>query len=434
MEKIIVSAYCLYPDHKSSEGIVNKNWIDIVNEDSEHIKVVSQKKILAIDANKNFYNRKSRCLNILYKILKKPKKNLLKISYSICNKIFKLFVKDKNLTLVNYLWVKKQTKQLNLLQNEVSNNVYWGRILPLISLEPILNIYKKEKVPFIVNVNDPIVFNSDKGNSSQEEQVFINTINRAQCWTFPSQKLAAYFSEKYKLELSRCFVIPHAMRQQDILYGDYQKSINQKIKIIYTGTFYKSAFTKEFSEGLKRFCQLKESENIEFTFILSQYDNESIKWLKESIKDVKILTKLQREEVLEITSKANCVLVVDAITHSNLLKGKFVEAMSFGIPVLAVTYKNSVMDNVVREYGSFSAYQDVENDIFEKLKLANTMINSEKWNESFIMKRETVMAKISEESIQTTTQQIVAYAKNRFLWEKGELTIKPIAPSNCNWP
>ena len=50
-------------------------------------------------------------------------------------------------------------------------------------------------------------------------------------------------AEKYNLDKERCFVIPHAYTPFNSCYTRKKGDI---IKILYTGTFYKSAFTKEF--------------------------------------------------------------------------------------------------------------------------------------------------------------------------------------------
>ncbi len=176
------------------------------------------------------------------------------------------------------------------------------------------------------------------------------------------------------------------------------------------------------------------SRNIEFTFILSQFDEASILWLKEAIPQVQIYTKLTRDKVIEITSGVDCVFVVDAHSHSNLLKGKLVEAISLGIPVLAVTYRESLMDKIVQEYGGVCGYQDIENDIFNKLSLVYQNLRNENWVNNFCKKRESVMFRMSEDVIFEKTKMISEFAKKRFLWENNKKNIKPTYPKNCNWP
>lgn len=383
--KIIVSAFSIYPDFKSSEGIVNKNWIDIISKKKDTIYAVSLKRTLQVKGGK-VKSVNNSLITYLYKYSKSSKKSLIGVLYRVCNKLYCSLFKNENLTLVNALWVKRQNKKLNQLLKKPLQCVFYARVLPIYSLQPLLEIYKEQPIPFIVNLNDPICSVQSENSISFEEKLFIETIDKAQCWTFPSKRLSDYFVSKYNIDKSRCFVIPHAMKEQKILFSETSRS-KEKLKFIYTGTFYKSAFTKAFSNSLKEFNKLEIARDIEFTFILSQFDDASILWLKESIPEVRIVTNLPYKEVLKATSKVDCVLVVDSQAHCDLLKGKFVEAMSFGIPILAITYKNSVMDKVVLEYGCLSSYQDCKDDIFNKLILMRENLLNPLWIKNFCINR-----------------------------------------------
>jgi hypothetical protein len=437
MEKrqtIVVCAHCVYPHIRSSEGIVNRNWIDILSERYSNLGVLSSKKSINIINDTLLINVDNKVLKTIYYWSKLPKNSFLGFLYRIINRIsLKLFTLSKESSLYEMLWVKIQTKNiLKITNSSIDNTVFWSRILPTFSILPILNAWSQKRIPFIVNINDPFQ-NNLKNGQTYDDKILIETLDKAQCWTFPSKRLALFMANKYNLDVNRCFVIPHAMREQDKIY-DGEKHVEGKLKFVYTGTFYKSAFTESFGIELLKFSSSEEFKKIEFIFILSQYDNFSLQWIKKNIPNAIIHTKLDRDKVLKITADADCMLVIDSIIHQDLLKGKLIEAISQGLPILAVTYPNSVMDNVVKEYGGISSYQNIENDILDKLTSLVKNLESRKWRSDFCKKRRTVMKKISEENIAKATIEITHYALERFLWKEGKIKKEPIAPINYNWP
>ncbi|APY00730.1 glycosyltransferase family protein [Lacinutrix venerupis] len=421
MKKILISAYAVYPEIASSEGVVNKNWIDIIKKNNvEHILFSSQTSVLK---KRNTYLRQ------IFSFYKSNRNSLKGILYLLLNKSFKIFVNSNEVdSLYQYLWLKFQKKSYNkIIKKDI---VVWVRVLPMFSVLPVIN--NLIKTPIIININDPLDLNNSRNNNG--EKILLNAIKETQCWTFPSYKLAMQIAEKYNLDKERCFVIPHAMQEQKVLYEKRDKPKTKKLKFVYTGTFYKSAFTKEFGDGLQKFYKTSKGKEIEFTFILSQYDNASIEWIKKTLPDAKILFKLSREEVLKIIRYVDCMLVVDAFTHQNLLKGKLIEAISFGIPILGISYKNAVMDNVLKEYGCLTGYQEIEDDIFNKLEQTYNNIKDDSWNKQFYIERKNVMQKISEDYIYKATIDISDYAYKRFMWTSGIVTEKPKNILNYNWP
>ncbi len=421
----IISAYSVHPDQKSSEAIVNTNWLDVYSSTRKDIYLLSSFNNYRYISGKRQLQKKLRLITFLYK----QSKGVGKFFYSLSNKIYRILSGSKY-SLQIALWINKETRVLDTLLKD--GDVVWSRILPVVSLQPILNVFKIKAFPFIVNVNDPInpsVF--DKNNLNAEQLTFLETKNIAQAWTFPSSKLADRMADNYDLDRKRCFVIPHAMRQVEDLYIRNLKK--KSINILYTGTFYKSAFTEDFKNSLIAFCKLEQIVNVNFIFVLSQYDEASISWLKTSIPNVTLKFKLDRTEVLKLVKQADCMFVVDSILHTELLKGKLIEAIAFGIPVFAITYKKSIMDKVVVAYGSVSAYQDTKDDILNKLNLFISQINDLQWLNTFYKERRTVLNLISEDYITQATKQVNEFALGRFRVNELEQN-DVVAPNHLNWP
>lgn len=424
-KRSIISAYSVHPDQKSSEAIVNTNWLDIYSSTTKNIYLLSSFNNYRYISGKKQLQKKLRIITFLYK----QSKGVGKFIYSFFNKIYRILSGSKY-SLQIALWINKETRVLNTLLKD--GDVVWSRVLPVVSLQPILNVFKTKRFPLIINVNDPInpsIF--DKNNLNVEQLTFLETKNIAQAWTFPSSKLADRMADNYDLDRKRCFVIPHAMHQVKDLYIRNLKK--KSINILYTGTFYKSAFTEDFKNSLIAFCKLEQIVNVNFTFVLSQYDDASISWLKTSIPNVTLKFKLDRTKVLELVNQADCMLVVDSILHTELLKGKLIEAIAFGVPVFAVTYRNSIMDKVVVAYGGISAYQNAKDDILDKLKLLISQISDLQWLNSFYKERETVLNLISEDYIAEATSQVSKFALDRFRANKLQQN-NVVAPNHLNWP
>lgn len=402
--RIIIFAYAVYPNIQSSEGIVNRNWIDIISKNND--LVVLDSESTQYYENNDFIIREDLFLKKLKHVIKK-KVIILFFLFRFSNKIFKLLAINKKVNnLYTFLWVKRQKGKI--LRNHIidSNSVFWARLLPTFSLLPLLQYHHEMKIPIIVNVNDPLE------DDLFSEELILRSKPIVQSWTFPSYQLAKYFSEKYQIEIDNCFVIPHAMKEQR---GLYQNSFNKEVlNFLYTGTFYKGAFTETFLRQLSDFSKTELYCEVQFTFVLSQYDSDSLQLLKEVLPNIRILTNLSREEVLDMIIDADCMFVVDAKNHINLLKGKLAEAISFGLPVFSVSYEGSVMDEIVSNYGGFSSYQDVENQILIDLQEAVVNLKDNNWNREFLEKRIEIMNYFSERNISDLTNMITNLTINRF--------------------
>lgn len=422
--QLIVIAYSFYPEIKSSEGIVNFNWVEILKERSSRVQLLSVFTTVfrnEFDGDANWTSEICAILKNNYKNAKNPK-GLEGLIYRLKNKL------SSNIYNVpRYLieWNKLQLPKLLDILKSTNYTVVWIRVLPEMSLILPFETFKKTDFPLIINCNDPIIENEGAF------PFFTTLIPKTQCWTFPSLALRNKIAKRYHLDKERCFVLPHAMQHQKYLYQRNTK--NKKIKIVYTGTFYKNAFTNEFQNSLLKFNTSEAAIHVEFTFVLAQYDVESIIWLEESLDNVKIIKKLPRKDVLILTQQADIVLVVTAEMHSDLLLGKFAEAISFGVPILGVSYKNSVTDIVLSEYGTPCAYQNIKGDVYSKLLSLIQNINSPSWLSNFYNNRETVMMKFSEEQILESTNAVSTFAANRFnAIQQGTVIPKP--PQINNWP
>lgn len=394
---LLVCSYAISPELSSSEAFVNKNWIDILNKDCE-INLVSVFSSVKYNEHGEITTYKSKYLKFIYKFAKKNT-----VFYKISNKFFLLF-NTNYLSFYQYLWSSYQYNNIVKYTNCTnSNTLIYVRILPSFQLMPIIKYLKKYDVPLLINVNDPL----ENDQYSKSNIVKLNEYKIT--WTFPSERLLNNFAKLYSINTDNCFVIPHAMKKQDKLYF---KKNNSKLKFLYTGTLYKSAFSVNLLSQLKKISESEFGEKIEFHFVFIQYTNETIIELKKYLPKAIIDYKLNREKVLELINEADCLLVLDAPSHVDLLKGKLAEGISFGMPIFSISYPDSVMDKVVKEYGGFSSYENINHDVFEKLKDSYLKISDINWNEEFYKKREKTMNYFSSENIQNNTKKVLEYAIN----------------------
>lgn len=424
IKNIFIVAFAFHPQLKSSEGVVNANWFGILQKNTRCFLISAWTTLKYSKNDKSFVNLNSFFLEQIYVLSRSKRKTLSVVLFKIVNKIILSF---SRFNLFQNLWIYFQTKQIIKFNSLENRNVFWLRLLPVWPVKTIVIAHKKKAFPLIINCNDPLsVLDNEESDFQQCNKI-------AQCWTFPSIRLANYFSKKYDLERNRCFVIPHAMRKQEIIFN-FNINKNKKLSFLYAGTFYKSAFSESFKQQLTEFGRSEIGKNVEFIFILSQYDKtESIAWLKEALPDVILKFKLERSEVLEYLKKADCILVIDSESHGDLLKGKLVEAFSFGVPVFAVTYKNSVMDLLVNKYGSVCCYQNLEKDVLLKFYKIVENLNSENWRKNFCEQRAQIITLISEEQIFELTNSINNFAFERFLWQQNENLSYPKQPESIDW-
>jgi glycosyltransferase involved in cell wall biosynthesis len=418
--KLVICSYAMYPEVASSEGIVNSNWFAIMkgNHNCYVISATQSISVNKLNGKLSYFQYYNSKLSYFAGLQSKGK-----LLFRILNKIFFLLTKKQ---LQHFLWEKVQSRALKRIIQNDEKVIVWTRILPLLSLKPVLNAYRATPFPIIININDPI---ESEGCSVGRINYFKRLIPYTQCWTFPSTALANRTISKFNLDTTRCFVLPHAMEKRKNLYNGKNYS-TEKLRFFYTGTFYKSAFSENLKKALIKFLNTNDSVQVEFVFILSQFDEESVVWLKNSIRNLKILKNLKREEVLLELANADCVLTLDGPTHGDLLKGKVMEAVSFGLPILGVTYPKSVMEKVVLQYGGIIAYHNNEADIYEKLVYATESIVDATWRESFFAKRKFVMENASATVIQKHSSLIMDFAIKRF-----NNDIRQIAPPNiARWP
>lgn len=427
---MLVDAFAVYPEIKSSEGIVNKNWINLLRKSGLDVSLVSAFSRLSVTNG----SKVSKLLLILFWLSKLPSRSFLGFSYRIAQKLISPVIQNPNLFM--HVWMNIQAKSYRAFLSMRSEAVVWVRILPVSSLENTLRQWHFQKFPLVININDPIALHSLHKPYLQlpdtnDHHLLKQTKDVAQCWTFPSHKLANKIASLYSLDVSRCFVVPHATT--DIEHKYTFKEQPATIRFIYTGTFYRSGFSEALKKDLASFAA-SNTQDVSFTFILSQYDDYSIDWLKSNFEGCTILRGLTHEESLQHLYQADCALVIDGEHHEDLLKGKLTEAISFGIPILAITYPDSAMDSLVTEYGGVCAYHNIESDIFNKISAISTYFQHSDWQQQFLTTRSNTIQKLNEYSIMERTVSINNYALQRFKWVSNKQHTEPTLPELTRWP
>ncbi|AMS26250.1 hypothetical protein AEM51_03670 [Bacteroidetes bacterium UKL13-3] len=428
---LLIDAFAVYPETKSSEGIVNANWIAIMQKSGRKVSVISAFTGMgAKEASKG-----STLLKTLFNFSKKSTRTLSGLTFRLLQKILLFQTGESNLFL--RIWRKHHHQSLTTFLDNNPDSVVWVRILPCYSLYTILSVWNRKPFAFIVNINDPIDVKTLEDLTQPvpdwgDHQLLKQTRDCAQCWTFPSAKLATKISTLYGLDPDRCFVLPHVSRDSESLYSFPSETRN--IRFIYSGTFYRSAFSKAVQEELRQFAQSSIGQKCDFRFLLSQYDDYSIEWLKSTFHQCTIQMGVTHEESLTFLRQSDCSLVFDGPLHSDLLKGKLTEAISDGIPIFAITAAQSSMDKLVLEYGGMTATPESRGDIEKKLVAVCEQFQQPAQQKVFYDKRKKVISQLSEQAIETKTNQLIEYAHKRFEWKIRHQSPEPSIPELVQWP
>ena len=428
---LLIDAFAVYPETKSSEGIVNSNWIAILNKSEKKVSVISAFKGLGQDGQAE----ELALIKTVFTLSKKSAKTFGGFTFRLLQKMVLFGTGESNLFI--RMWRKQHAQSLSTYLDKNPFSLVWVRALPCHSLENILSIWQKKPFAFIVNINDPIDVETLEDITKSvpdtgDHRLLKRTHNCAQCWTFPSAKLATKISTLYGLDPKRCFVLPHASKDIDSKYSFPSEVRN--IRFIYSGTFYRSAFSKNVQEELRAFAQSSIGRKCDFLFLLSQYDNQSIEGLKSTFDKCTIKVGVTHEESLIHLQQSDCSIVIDGQMHSDLLKGKLTEAISFGIPILSITTANSAMDKLVVEYGGVSASPEHPGNIKEKLFAVCEQFQQPAQQKLFYDKRSEVISQLSEHLIQTKTNQLIEYAYKRFEWTINHQSPEPSIPELVQCP
>ena len=108
--RIIVTTYSVHPDQKSSEAIVNKNWLDILSKKGSALYVISAFNNYSFKKGAVKLLKKHKANLLLYKASKS--KGFSKLIYKLFNKLYKVIFSANN-TFQEVFWVKTQTKILD---------------------------------------------------------------------------------------------------------------------------------------------------------------------------------------------------------------------------------------------------------------------------------------------------------------------------------
>ncbi|WGK63803.1 hypothetical protein [Croceiramulus getboli] len=437
---LIVLAYSIYPEISSSEGIVNRNWLEAL--DNTEISSLIFSKLTTNCVTRDplgmivISSREDKKLKVLAQLSKNKKSVLANKIYKAANKIIQAFSRH-NLSLNEYAWGRFQSSRLKKIASATNGNYpIWMRVLPGMSMLPIYMAIKHIDTPLLINFNDP--FSLEDLNHSKAykkyDSIVIQMRDRIQCYTFPSWPLALRIASRYNLDLEQCFVIPHATDFND--YGNLTKPLESDRNIIlsYAGTLYQSAFSEELSSAIAEHNGKIGTRFFELQFIISQYTSENLNWLKKNFSGLSIYKRLDRPDVLNKLKDSDIILIVESKDHKDLLKGKLVEAIALGKPIFCITSKASVTEKIALEYGGFVAYADEPETILEQLNLISKCLSDPKWVNEFNLKKERVREKLSNRNIAKKSLQILKFAADLYRWEKGILETRPDTPLLPRWP
>ena len=216
---------------------------------------------------------------------------------------------------------------------------------------------------------------------------------------FPNERLAKYMESYLKVPKEKIYIMPHVVLEDKTIVK--KNSLDKKLRIIHSGNLNSPRNPQTFLEALKEMVSLNKisSDKIEFSIlgVLSQEGRDLINVLH--LDDyVKILSPVPYEESLLILSDYDLAVIIEASCEEGIfLPTKVSDYMQSGIPIMAVSPKTGVLNDLYRSKNIpyYADVNDVESIHLELEEIYNDFIGEG-------IKQNKVVPSYTEKSIVTS--------------------------------
>jgi hypothetical protein len=412
---LIVVAYATAPIPNSPEGIVNAHWIDILKQNTQVYLVTSPygyvEQKTALNPHQSWIDK---LLILTEKSLSGQYGNVVRWIVKVLSRLY------GGGYIHHTFWERLAVKRLKKYLGNHKEVLVWVRVLPTISLSPVMKTYQEiGSFPLVINFNDPIprslLFhqNFDAMDKVEKEEISLikKAVNLAQYYTFPSEGLLDLMSAFYSLPKERCVVIPHAMPTPSEKEEKTLTKTSLPYTVLYAGTFYNAAFTDTVGGALRRFTD--RHQEIQFVFLLKNRSHESEKWLAKYCPDAEIYYGLKHEECRSFYSQARAFIIIEALHFAPLMLTKVAESISFSKPILAIVAQNAHTARLLGDVGIVANCQDDESIYNGLIQLLDCVSSQEKyrWTSD---KMAQIADQLSDKNIWSTSRSVIDRAINYF--------------------
>ncbi|WP_315077728.1 glycosyltransferase [uncultured Clostridium sp.] len=308
------------------------------------------------------------------------------------------FAELRNLFLMpdgNAIWansvIDKIEKKINI--NEI--DVLFTTSAPYSS--HLIGLYLKDKygIPLVCDfrdewTNNPYISLDNKSLRYKiERSLEANILNKADRVITITSISSENYIKDFSIDEEKVNLITNGYDEEDFKFNRNNKCKSRKFKIVYNGSLYTSINPYTFIQAIMNLIRDDElkTEDLEIIFngkIESEILNNILNMSNSINKNVIINGYLSHEESLKISSTADVLLLIigDGEKAKSVYTGKVFEYLRLGIPIIALSPKNSLIDKLLVETNSGV---NVEYDnIFNIQK--EIKVYYEKWKNGYIVK------------------------------------------------
>ena len=241
-------------------------------------------------------------------------------------------------------------KQYNIIISR--SNPYWGHL-------PALIISKVTKLPWIAVWNDPVPKSKEpppygKGCAATIpivlKRYLKDVCRQADCNLFPSERLMNYMCSYLPQETrEKSIVVPHIC----LSHLRSKNLNNSKFIIVHTGLLDEKRDPESFLAGVKIFMQISQFSSLEIHWVGTLNDQ-----IKNKIKKYDLDKKsfyrgsLSYKNAINYQNQAAVLVMIEAPCEEGIfLPSKFMDYIQTGKPILAVSPKIGVINDILTHHG-----------------------------------------------------------------------------------
>lgn len=264
------------------------------------------------------------------------------------NKIFKkIEAKSISLSLVvKYIYILLARKRFNLCEDDI----LFTRSQPHIAHLCRWFMFKGKASKWIAHFSDPL--SENKYNSNLKNITIFNALEKlifynASSLVFTASSTLSVYKDKYKKLSSKMQWIPHCYDSSIHNVKKYNALIssimnNQKINIIYFGSFYGLRNPEKIFSALAKIENMNNGILNKFNIIFFSNLINGFSYYEKYYTCVTFFPYVSYIESLQIMEKVDLLLLIDAnIKESIFLPSKLVDYLGSKKPIIAITPENS---------------------------------------------------------------------------------------------
>tara|TARA_B100000579_G_C22829890_1_gene855341 strand:- start:52 stop:1227 length:1176 start_codon:yes stop_codon:yes gene_type:complete len=299
----------------------------------------------------------------------------------------RVFKKIGNFIGIEINYIFWEMRAYNVTKNLIKKNipdVIYGRGSPISSLSVASRVSKKFQIPFLAHFADPIPAPYEWLSNKSERNKLIKTItpiiDNANQLSFVTKEMMLYQSDLIGKNISnKSFISPNGIN----FYNNMTPPDNEKIIVLYLGSFYGSRTPDSLLDGFNIFHKKNPNSELHFYGTNKSYIESVI-----NKKNIKINTKFFKytDKIFEALLKANILVDIDNKIDSQVfLSSKLMDYLSINRFILLITTKGSPSSKIIDRIPKTTLKVSYNaEEVAQGLK----EISMKKWDKNIFLERE----------------------------------------------